>query len=220
MEEKGYNTKIAMLFDLDGVLIDSEKSYSVFWSEIGRRFPTGYDNLSTRIKGMTLTEIYHQYFPDPEIQNVITSSLNRYESEMVYNLNPGVADLLEDLKSRNIPAVMVTSSNDKKMKSLWRQHPELKDYFLHIVTADQISHSKPDPEGYLLGAKIAGADIHHCAVFEDSAQGVAAGHNSGAFVIGIAGTLPADVIQPFSDIVIDSLENFNSDHLISILTSR
>ena len=59
------NKKVGFLFDLDGVLIDSEKEYTSIWTEIDRQFPSGYENLALRIKGMTLTEIIDTYFPAP-----------------------------------------------------------------------------------------------------------------------------------------------------------
>ena len=83
-----------------------------------------------------------------------------------------------------------------------------------------ISHSKPDPEGYLLGARLAGASPCNCAVFEDARQGVMAGKASGAYVVGIAGTLPADALFPYSDIVVDTLAGFNVDALELLLRER
>ena len=61
------------------------------------------------------------------------------------------------------------------MAHLKEELPELRDMFDFVVTADLITKSKPDPEGYLLGAKKIDKDIRNCVVFEDSAQGVKAG---------------------------------------------
>ena len=75
-----------------------------------------------------------------------------------------------------------------------------------IVTGDMVRHAKPDPECFLLGAQLIGVDIHDCWIFEDSLKGLAAGRASGATVIGLATTLPREVIQDKADLVID---NFN-----------
>lgn len=139
---------------------------------------------------------------------------------MKYDYTPGAEYLLKRLKELKQPIALVTSSNDDKMAHLDEEIPELRGLFDYIVTADQISKSKPDPEGYLLGAEKIDRDIRNCVVFEDSLQGVKAGKASGAFVIGVAGTLPKETLAPYSDIVIDSLTELNIEELVKIASQR
>ena len=73
-----------------------------------------------------------------------------------------------------------------------------------MVCAESIKHSKPDPEGYLLGANLIGANPARCAVFEDSVQGVTAGRRAGAFVTGVAGTVGAERLEEYSDMIVSS----------------
>lgn len=211
--------RCAALFDLDGVLIDSETVYTRFWSEMGRKFRPDVPTLATDIKGTTLTHILDTYFK-PDTHAYIKEQSDVLERTMPFDVKPGVWDLLASLAERNVAAVMVTSSNEHKMTRLWVQQPELRGFFKGIVTADMIHHSKPDPEGYLLGAAIADVPARNCVVFEDSEQGVMAGQRAGAYVVGVAGTLPAAVIAPYSDRIVSTLQNFNVDELIDILTSR
>lgn len=213
------NSRIGFLFDLDGVLIDSETEYSRIWTEIDRKFHSGYDDIATRIKGTTLDSIIDTYFPHANRQEII-DMLYDLESKMVYRWLPGALDILQFASDHHIPTVLVTSSNDVKMVHLHEEIPDFDHWFDHIVTADMISRSKPDPEGYLLGAKLIDALPEHCAVFEDSYQGVQAGRASGAYVVGVAGTLPAERIQPFSDIVVSSLEELDFEDLSRNLASR
>lgn len=204
MENEG---KMAYLFDLDGVLIDSETEYSKIWSAINDRFKSGYPDLASRIKGMTLDNIISTYFSAADREEII-KMLYEQEQRMVYNWLPGAKELLLKLKKAGIPTVLVTSSNQDKMKHLREELPDLEPLFSHIVTGDQVSKSKPDPEGYLLGAKLAGAKPENCVVFEDSLQGVKAGKASGAFVVGVSGTLPAEKLEPYSNMVVNTLEGF------------
>lgn len=213
------NKNVAFLFDLDGVLIDSETEYTRMWTAIDERFRSGFPDLARRIKGMTLDNIISSYFPTADRDELI-GMLYDMESRMSYSWLPGAKEMLEWLDREGIPAVLVTSSNEDKMRHLREELPELVSYFAHIVTADMISRSKPDPEGYLLGARLAGADPRRCVVFEDSLQGVKAGEAAGAYVVGVAGTLPAGTIAPHSDIVTDSLATLNPADIVAVLEKR
>ncbi|MBO4966015.1 MAG: HAD family phosphatase [Muribaculaceae bacterium] len=214
------STKIAALFDLDGVLIDSETIYTEIWTRINEKFPTGVQDFPRRIKGTTLDNILDTYFPNPEIRPKVIEMLYDEEGKMKYRFCPGAEQFLITLREKNVAMALVTSSNGDKMSGLFRQLPHLKDFFDTIIVGEMVKHSKPDPEGYLLAAKRLGADPRNCAVFEDSLQGVKAGRAAGAYVIGDAGTLPAETLQPYSDIVVDSLEEIDIDNLIHSLSLR
>ncbi len=211
---------IGFLFDLDGVLIDSEKEYSRMWAQVNREYPSGTDSLEVVIKGCTLDKILADHYPDCDMQEKVVSRLYELEKKMKYDYMPGAQRLLLALKDMNVPMALVTSSNEVKMAHLKEELPESRDMFDFLVTADLITKSKPDPEGYLLGAKKIDKDIRNCVVFEDSLQGVKAGQNSGAYVIGVAGTLPRDVLAPYADRVVDSMEEIDVVDLINLLGSR
>ena len=208
------------LFDLDGVLIDSENAYSEIWTRIEREYPTGVEDFARRIKGTTLEKILSDNYPDASTRAKVEARLYELEGQMKYTPLPGAVELLSTLNERGIPAVIVTSSNDKKMQHLWSDLPDFRQYFRKIVDGDMVTHSKPDPEGYLLGASLIDRKPEHCVVFEDSLQGVKAGHNSGAYVVGVAGTLPAETIAPYCDVVVDTLEGFDVEGLVEILEDR
>lgn len=209
---------IGALFDLDGVLIDSESEYTKIWSEVHRRFPTPEPDMPHKIKGMTLDNILATHYPDPDVATQVRAALHELESQMTYRWLPGAREFVTSLIERGIPRALVTSSDNKKMQHLREELPELEGMMTTIVTADRITKSKPDPEGYLLAADLIGVPASRCAVFEDSLQGVKAGRASGAFVVGIAGTLPADVIRPYCDIVVNNLHEISIDNLISTLS--
>lgn len=214
------NSTIGFLFDLDGVLIDSEKGYSEIWKKVNEKYPTGVENLETVIKGCTLEKILTDYYPEPEVASKVTDMLYYLEGKMKYEFKEGAKELLLELKRKDIPTVLVTSSNEKKMSHLYEEIPELKSLFDFIITADQITRSKPDPEGYLLGAVKICCKPQNCIVFEDSLQGVIAGENAGAYVVGVAGTLPETTLQPYSDQVVHTLKNMDIENLINKLPNK
>ena len=114
----------------------------------------------------------------------------------------GAFEFLQLLKKEGIPTSLVTSSNAKKMESVYKNHPEFTQLFDHILTAENFTHSKPDPEPYLLGAKVCNTATENCFVFEDSFNGMKSGRSAGATVVGLATTNSADPIKPYADIVI------------------
>lgn len=83
-------TNTAVLFDFDGVVIDTETQYSVFWHRIGIDY-LGITDLETRIKGQTLTYIYETFLPNmAERQKEITAALDEFEQQMTFDFIPGV----------------------------------------------------------------------------------------------------------------------------------
>lgn len=195
----------AFLFDLDGVLINSEKEYTRIWETIEKKYPTGVENFALKIKGTTLEDILDRHFPDPVIRPKVEDMLYELEAAMTYQYCDGAKELLETLKERNIPMSLYTSSNSYKMNHLYKDLPDIKNYFGSVITGEMVTESKPNPEGYIKAAKSLGYDPKDCIVVEDSLQGVRAGHNAGAYVIGVAGTLPAHTLEPEADFVVDSI---------------
>ncbi|MDE6382364.1 MAG: HAD family phosphatase, partial [Muribaculaceae bacterium] len=121
------NDNIGFLFDLDGVLIDSESEYTRIWEEIDRHFPTGIENFAIRIKGQTLPEILNANF-SPETHSKVIDMLNSMEQRMRYRMLPGAQEMLDTLRSLGIGCALVTSSNDMKMRHLREELPHLESY--------------------------------------------------------------------------------------------
>lgn len=205
-----------LLFDLDGVIIDSETEYSKIWRHINETFPTGVPDLERVIKGCTLTSILNTYFPEDK-RDEVKAMLYRLEGEMKYYYAPGGREMLLQAKDAGIPAALVTSSDDIKMSHLYEQIPELRSMFSAIVTANDITRSKPDPEGYLLGAGRLGVAPSQCIVFEDSLQGLEAGHRAGARLVAIASTLGRERVAGKAPIVVDTLADTDLNTILKSL---
>lgn len=207
--------KWAVLFDLDGVVLDTEKAYDVFWEEEGKRYRPDVPSLHRKIKGFTLQRIIAEFFGnDPQKEQGILQRLDTLESCMEYPYIPGALDFIKDLKRRRIPMALVTSSNEKKMGYVYRVHPELAGYFQVKITADKITRSKPDPECYLLGAEELDVEPEFCFVFEDSFAGLEAGKRAGMKVIGVATTNPQEEIEKRTDRVISDFVGFDYEKMM------
>lgn len=194
----------AALFDLDGVLIDTEPVYTRIWNDIEKHFPTGKENFAQIIKGSTLPKILNTYFR-PEDHAAIIAMLEDAEESMDYPLFTDTIPFLQRLRDAGIPAAIVTSSNDRKTNRLFAMYPGFRDYFASVVTDSRVRHSKPDPEGYLLGASDLSTDPADCVVFEDSFNGLKAGRAAGCTVVGLSTTNPAGSLTDLADIVVPSL---------------
>ena len=206
-------SQTAALFDLDGVLVDSEGVYYEFWDNIDKMFPTGIPDFAASIKGSTLKKIM-DYFPDPDVRSRIIKMLDEQERSMKYVLFDGVLPFLDDLRSRHIPCAIVTSSSEDKMHKLFDQHPGFADYFKVVITDRQVTRSKPDPQGYLMAASQLDCDPSDCYVFEDSFSGLEAARRSGAKVIALSTTNTADLLKDKADKVISSFNQLSVDKLL------
>ena len=205
--------RCGVLFDLDGVLLDSEGLYTIFWEQMDKEYPTGIDQFASYIKGFHLSRIMG-YFDNDEVRRDVLNKLLDYERNMRYEFFPGALEFVRQLREAGIPMAIVTSSDRKKMLSLYRQHPEFPTLFDQIITGDMVSKAKPDPDCFLLGARLLGVDIGDCIVFEDSRNGLLAARASGARVIGVATTLSADIVEPLCDMAIGAVKELTVEAML------
>ena len=203
----------AALFDLDGVVFDTEPQYTVFWGAQCREFHPEHPGLEHEIKGQTLDQIYDAWFNGnlKVIRPLLTDRLNAYEAQMDYRYVKGFEKFISDLREQNVKTAVVTSSNQQKMESVYRQHPEFKDLFDVILTSEDFEYSKPHPDCYLKAAARFGALPEECIVFEDSFNGLKSGRAAGMTVIGLATTNLAEEITPLCDQVINDYLELSED---------
>ena len=197
------------LFDLDGVVFNTEPQYTVFWGEQCREFHPEHPGLEHEIKGQTLLQIYDAWFSGPlaDKQPLITERLNQFEQQMDYIYVAGFEQYIARLRQAGVKTAVVTSSNLPKMQAVYASRPEFKTLFDAILTAEDFERSKPDPDCYLKAARRFGAAPADCVVFEDSFNGLKSGRAAGMLVVGLATTNSADSIRPFCDFVIDDYQN-------------
>ena len=196
----------AALFDLDGVVFDTEPQYSIFWGAQCREFHPEIPGLENKIKGQTLVQIYDAWFSGPleGQQAVITARLDDFERQMSYDYIEGFEDYIRSLRQQGVKTAVVTSSNQPKMEAVYAKRPEFKTLFDAILTSEDFERSKPDPDCYLKAAQRFGIDAKDCVVFEDSFNGLKSGRAAGMYVVGLATTNTAGDIKSLCDKVIDN----------------
>ena len=200
----------AALFDLDGVVFDTEPQYTVFWGSQCRLYHPEHPGLEHEIKGSTLDQIFDRWWSGPleAERETVTQRLNDFEAQMHYDYIEGLQDFLAVLRTQGVRTAIVTSSNRQKMDSVYRSRPELRLVFDEIFTSEDFTESKPSPQCYLRAAQRLGVAPEDCVVFEDSFNGLRSGRAAGMYVVGLATTNTREAIAPLSDIQIDNYNNF------------
>lgn len=178
----------ALLFDMDGVVIDTESAVTVFWERLAARHgvtltPEDFDStIYGRPLGRTLDALFPHLTSDERA--AVSAEALDYETNQTYIAMPGVIDLLRALKANDIPAALVTSGERFKVAEVFRQL-EIGDLFSAVVTAEDIPVGKPHPACYQLGAKRLNVPAARCVSFEDSISGVQAAIAAGTHCIGV-----------------------------------
>lgn len=209
---------VAALFDFDGVVMDTEAQYSIFWNEVGKKYYPEQEAFARMVKGQTLTQIYGKYFRGmEEDQQQITAALNRFENEMNYEYVPGVVSFMKELRANGVKVAIVTSSNEKKMANVYAVHPELKTLVDRILTAEMFTRSKPAPDCFLLGAEVFATVPQNCVVFEDSFHGLEAGNAAGMTVVGLSTTNPEEAIRDKCSRAIPDFQKFAYADMMRLL---
>ena len=209
----------AALFDLDGVVFDTEPQYTKFWGTQCKKYHPEYPGLEFKIKGQTLTQIYDQWFNGPLLheREIITKRLNSFEEQMDFIYVPGFESFIANLRSQRVKTAVVTSSNNQKMESVYKAHTHFRELFDAILTSEDFSESKPSPDCYLKAAKRLGVSVNECVVFEDSINGLRSGRAAEMLVVGLTTTNVAETIKAYSDYQMSDYISFNLSKLESAL---
>ena len=205
----------AALFDLDGVVFDTEPQYTVFWGSQCRLYHPERPGLEHEIKGSTLGQIYDKWWNGELVKErpVVTQRLNEFEAQMDYSYISGLEDFIADLHRNGVKTAVVTSSNLPKMESVYKARPDFKQLFDEILTSEDFAESKPSPDCYLRGAARFGVKPEECVVLEDSFNGLKSGRAAGMFVVGLTTTNKEEDIKSLSDIQIAHYQNINYNKL-------
>lgn len=203
----------AVLFDLDGVVFDTENHYTEFWTMIGKKYFPQKEDFASVIKGHSIEDILAKYFADYKSDwKQIENQLYEMEKQMNFPYIEGVREFILSLQEKGVKTCLVTSSDAIKMQTVLEKCPEIKTYFPLMVIATDVKHTKPAPDCYLLGAEKCKVKPSSCLVFEDSFAGIEAGKKAGMEVIALATTNPAHLLQTKVDKVIANFKDFSIDN--------
>jgi HAD superfamily hydrolase (TIGR01509 family) len=178
----------AVLFDMDGVVIDTRQSITDFWQAVAAEHNVTLtaDDFDRHIHGVPVVTTLRALFPGlpPERDGEFLGRTTRYELGLRYEEVTGVRALLRSLKAAGVKTALVTSGMSWKVEEISRQLT-LDGLFDVIVTAADVERGKPDPACYLAAAAKLEVPPAKCAVFEDSVSGARAAVAAGTACVGV-----------------------------------
>ncbi|MGB8451009.1 MAG: beta-phosphoglucomutase [Anaerocolumna sp.] len=211
-----------LLFDLDGVIVDTAKYHYLAWKSLTRDLGIDFTQEDNeRLKGVSrlasleiILEIGKLKMSQEEKERNCTKKNNLYvtyiEKLTKDDILPGVRALLEDSRNKGYKIALGSAS---KNSSLILNCLELTELFDVIIDGNKVSKAKPDPEVFVRGAERlgldVGLDVSDCIVFEDAIAGIRAAHNGGMKAVGLGNKeilIEADiVIEGFKDTRIEDI---------------
>ena len=230
----GAPVRFGVIFDNDGVLVDSEQISLAAWREAMHEQgvePRQEDDW--QYCGLTDADILHAmrtaYGPALDLERFSTRVKQLYfelAQRCPLRPFPGVRELASALQAAGVPYVVASSGSRKKILFNLRS-AGLDSLFPVVVSGEDFQRGKPDPEIFLRAAETIAVAPHHCAVFEDSINGLKAAHAAGCLAIGVTNTFPAQRLHPYADLIISSLtevsvaqlEQWLSSHVLKVQTA-
>jgi HAD superfamily hydrolase (TIGR01509 family) len=207
----------AVVFDMDGTLLDTETVFrEIVFDVCGGLGFTMTDAVHLSMVGSShettnrlLVEAYGVAFPYSMFEEQCRTMM-RKRMALEVPVKAGVVELLDELRARDIPAAVATSSRSQHAIGHLGQ-AGLLDRFAAVVTRDDVQNPKPHPEPYLTAARRLGVEPGRCLAVEDSHSGVRAAHAAGMQTVMVPDLVrPSAEIEQLCAAVLESLHHLRS----------
>jgi beta-phosphoglucomutase len=214
------NREIAVIFDMDGVIVDNDVYHFRAWGELCKNYglievKSWFGNTNP----MILRNLFGNAINDEMIRKL------GHEKEIIYReiyqsdikaVN-GLIQFLDNLNESGIAIAMATSAPTINVDFVL-EHTAIRKYFHRIVDASMIREGKPSPEIYLKAAEVLQLEVSACLVFEDSFHGIESARRAGMKVVGVATTHSAEKLEGTAKNITDFTE-ISAVEVIQILKS-
>lgn len=217
----------ALIFDMDGTLVDSERTHWQAWHDTlvahGLQVPA-YADFKVYV-GVSDEQMADEFCEssgrtlDP-LQLVTVKSENYLRLISEVRLLPGVRDTIDRYRNRYRLAVASSSPYDDLIAIL--EHHDLRQHFSYVIGGDMVDRKKPNPEIYLKVTGLLGAAPSACVAFEDSHSGVSAAKNAGLLAVAVPHAMSMDHDFSRADIILESLSEVDDEllHKLASLNNR
>ena len=192
-----------IVFDMDGVILDSEKIYRKYEYVAAEKYGLPMDNIEefcNRIAGGTkhtnkkvFKDFFHTDIDYMEYRDVVSEGVESYAAEHGYEVKPGIKELFDFLKTRGIKIALATSTDKDRATKFLEPHG-LLPYFDAMVFGDSIApgRGKPNPDIYLTACEKLGTAPAETIGVEDSRNGVLSSHRGGLYTVMVLDLIPPD----------------------------
>jgi HAD superfamily hydrolase (TIGR01509 family) len=198
----------AAVFDLDGTLVDSETRSHESWRHVFRSRGIAPDDSLIRAfvgrRGSDVLDLLKEQVPGHDPAELMAATSEHFHAPHQPPLGPlaGAVELVRLIASAGVPLALVTSAG-RRYAEQTLDELGVHELFSVVVTAEDVTVGKPDPEGYLAAARRLGAPPAACVVFEDAPAGVAAAKAAGMYCVAVATTHPPGDLAGADQIVPD-----------------
>lgn len=226
IEHANANAIEALIFDFDGLLIDSESPLFEIWQGIYRErgceltLDRWQHALGTFGGFDPYTDLLARTGAAPD-RAALVPLLKRshYDRCTVLPLLPGVAQLVADAKAAGLKLAVASSSAEEWVGPFLDQHG-LRSQLDALCTRDDVAHVKPAPDLFLLAAERMGVDPRRTVVFEDSPNGLRAAHAAGMWAVAVPNALTRPLALPDPHLVLESLASMRLEEILAALGRR
>ncbi len=212
----------AAIFDWDGVIIDSSEHHEESWErlsrEIGKPLPEGHFKAGFGMKNEWIIPNLLKWSNDVDEVNALSLRKEALYREVIGDWGihalPGVAEWLETLRRHGIPCVIGSSTHRENIESSLSRL-ELSEAFDGMVTAEDVTAGKPDPQVFLKASAKTGLPPELCVVFEDAHVGIEAAKRAGMRVVAVATTNRIEDLGA-ADLAVHSLAELTVERVASL----
>ena len=213
---------IGVIFDLDGVIVDTSRSHKQSWDDLSKHLnlPFMTEEFFCQTFGMQNVLIIPKWLgkelPQEEIKRLSDWKENRFREILMEGLDllPGVQKLLLSLRDNNIRTAIGTST-PKENLDLILKSLRIEDYFDVCVTCEDIVNGKPAPDTFLKAAERLVVSPENCIVIEDAPQGIEAAKAAGMYAIAITTTRRSTELAQ-ADLIVDKMTELEVNALLQI----
>ena len=207
----------ALIFDMDGLILDSEKIVQRAWTYVGEQL--GYGDIGQHIYGLLgsnvvrrkayFEETFGKDFPMDQFNKLTRAKFWEITEREGLDLKPGVLELMEYAKKRGMKRVVCTSSRREHATKVLTDAGVMK-YLDGCIFGDMVEHAKPDPEIYRKAGEIAEIAPKNCLALEDAPAGIRS-----SYAAGMNPVVVPDLLEPTEEIL--KLCCFRADTLFDVI---
>lgn len=214
----------AVIFDMDGVIIDSEPFHLDICLEIFKKLNIDVtENEYNTFIGVSNTSMWttlrNKYCINKSVKELVAlqrEACNKYLMENDVKPIPGVVEILVNLKENGIKTALASSSPMESIKLVLDKF-NIMDYFVAVISGENLKRGKPAPDIFLCAANLLKIESKYCAVIEDSSHGVSAAKSAGMKCIGFQNPNSGNQNLEAADLIVRSLKDLNLEIIRGLL---